>query len=195
MLDVAHELFYWDGVRATGIDRVAAEAGIAPTALYRLFPSKDALVAAYIERAAERYRAWIEGVTADDGRTPAERIMALFESLSEQVRPEVCRGCPFLMVLSEFPDSEAEAHQAAVRVKAWVRARFRRLAREHTAHGSSSGGSGRVDAETLTDHLTLLFEGVYASVQALGRDGPARHARTIAAALVGVRTSESRKHR
>ena len=45
VLDVAYDLFYWHGIRATGVDRVAAEAGIAPTALYRLFPSKDALVA------------------------------------------------------------------------------------------------------------------------------------------------------
>src|SRR5947207_2469520 len=90
VLDVAHELFYWTGIRATGVDKVAAEAGLAPTALYRLFPSKDALVAAYVERAEQRYREWFDGVTADDGRTAAERVVALFDALARQVRPEVC---------------------------------------------------------------------------------------------------------
>src|SRR5688572_33469027 len=81
VLDVAHELFYWPGISATGIDRVASEAGVAPTALYRLFPSKDALVAAYIERAQERYQQWFEQATVADGRTPAERILSLFDAL------------------------------------------------------------------------------------------------------------------
>jgi AcrR family transcriptional regulator len=180
VLDVAHELFYWDGIRATGVDKVAARAELAPTALYRLFPSKDALVAAYIERAEQRYREWLDGVTADDGRTPAERIVALFDALTQQVRPEVCRGCPFLMALTELPDRELDAHKSSVRLKEWVRGRFKRLAKAHAASESS-----KVDAALLADHLTLLFEGVYASVQALGAEGPAKRARQLAASLVG----------
>ena len=58
VLAVANELFYWHGIRATGIDRVAAEAGVAPTTLYRLFASKDELIGAYIERADRLYRDW-----------------------------------------------------------------------------------------------------------------------------------------
>jgi AcrR family transcriptional regulator len=181
VLDVAHVLFYWTGIRATGIDRVAAEAGVAPTALYRLFPSKDALVAAYIERAEQRYRQWFEQATAADGRTPAERILSLFEALAERTRPEICRGCPFSMALTEFPDTEVEAHQSAVRLKQWVRGRLRRLAKEHAASCAT-----RVEAGALADHLTLLFEGVYATVQALGADGPAKRARQLAAGLVGL---------
>ena len=56
VLAVASELFYWNGIRATGIDRVAAEAGVAPTTLYRVFASKDDLIGAYIERADRLYR-------------------------------------------------------------------------------------------------------------------------------------------
>jgi AcrR family transcriptional regulator len=182
VLDVAHELFYWTGIRATGIDRVAAEAGVAPTALYRLFPSKDALVAAYIERAERRYQEWFDAVTRADGRTPAERIVALFDALAERTRPEICRGCPFLMALTEFPDSELEAHQISVRLKKWVRDRLRRLAKEHAASCSS-----RIEAGLLADHLTLLFEGAYATVQTLGAGGPAKQARQLVASLVGLR--------
>jgi len=189
VLDVAHELFYWTGIRATGVDRVAAKAGVAPTALYRLFPSKEAIVAAYLERAEQRYREWFEGATVSDGRTPAERIVALFDSLAEQVRPERCRGCPFLMALAEVPDAGTETHRSAVRLKEWVHARFHSLAQEHAAQCSrSAASSGAADSAFLADHLTLLFEGVYASVQALGADGPARRARELAASLVAPRT-------
>jgi AcrR family transcriptional regulator len=180
VLDVAHELFYWAGIRATGVDRVAAEAGIAPTALYRLFPSKDALVAAYVERNELRYRAWFEAATRADGRSPAERIVALFDALSEQVQPERCRGCPFMMALTEFPDPALEGHQSAVRLKKWVRARLRRLVDEL---GSARPRKG-FDAAALADHLMLLFEGVYATAQALGVEGPARRARELARRLV-----------
>jgi len=179
VLDVARELFYWNGIRATGVDRIAAEAGIAPTALYRLFPSKDALVAAYVERTERNYRDWFEAATALDGRSAAERIDALFAALSEQTRPDVCRGCPFMMALTEFPDQDVQGHHDAVRLKKWVRARIRKLAGEHAAEHPRKS----LDPAALADHLTLLFEGVYATVQALGHDGPAKRARQLAATL------------
>lgn len=181
VLDVAHQLFYWQGIRATGVDRVAAEAGIAPTALYRLFPSKDALVTAYVERAVQRYREWFDGLIVNDGRSAAERVVALFDALGEQVRPEICRGCPFLMALTELPDEQLDAHRVSVRLKDWVRARFKRLAKEHVAEQGAAS-----DSALLADHLTLIFEGVYASVQALGAHGPARRASRLAAGLLGL---------
>ena len=181
VLDVAHELFYWTGIRATGVDRVAADAGVAPTALYRLFPSKDALVAAYVDRADRRYRQWFDEVTRADGRSAAERILALFDALNEQTKPDRCRGCPFAMALTEFPDAELEAHKGAVRQKRWVRARIRRLASELAVE---KGQCKHVDPAALSDHLTLLFEGVYATIPALGAEGPAKRARQLAATLV-----------
>jgi AcrR family transcriptional regulator len=180
VLDVAHELFYWTGIRATGVDRIAADAGIAPTALYRLFPSKDALVAAYVQRAERRYRAWFEAATRADGRSPAERILALFDALAEQLQPKRCRGCAFMMALTELPDTAAEGHKSAVRLKKWVRARIRRLVDELDSARPRKG----IDAAALADHLTLLFEGCYATVQALGVEGPARRARELAARLI-----------
>ena len=180
VLDVAEDLFYWNGIRATGVDRIAAEAGVAPMALYRIFPAKDALVSAYVERLEGRYRQWFETATAGDGRSAAERIDALFSAVREQTRPDVCRGCPFMMALTEFPHDDLEGHRAAVRMKKWVRARIRKLANEHAA----AHPRGDMDAAALADHLMLLLEGVYATVQALGHEGPARRARELAASLM-----------
>jgi AcrR family transcriptional regulator len=165
VLAVAHELFYWHSIKGTGVDTVAAEAGIAPTTLYRIFASKDDLVAAYVERASTHYKQWFTDATAQG--TPDDRIRSLFDALIEQVQPDRCRGCPFLMAIAELPDASAKAHAIAVETKAWVRDQVRELA-----------------GEVLADQLVLIMEGVYASVQALGVDGPARQARQLVESLL-----------
>ncbi len=88
MLGVVHEMFYWHGIRATDVDRVAAEAGVAPTTLYRLFASKDDLIAAYIERASGLYREWFDAAVAAGGTDPRAAILAVFGALGEQVQPQ-----------------------------------------------------------------------------------------------------------
>lgn len=177
VLDVAHELFYWNGIRATGIDRVAAEANVAPTTLYRLFASKDDLIGAYMERAGRLYREWFDAAAEAGGTDPRRRILALFDALTEQVQPDRCRGCPFLMALAEFPDPEHPAHRSAVALKHWVRTRFGEL--------TACLGPAPV-TDPIADQLALVMEGVYASVQALGVDGPARRARALAEALLAA---------
>ena len=49
ILDTASEMFYRDGIRAVGIDAIIARSGVAKMSLYRNFPSKDALVTAWLE--------------------------------------------------------------------------------------------------------------------------------------------------
>jgi AcrR family transcriptional regulator len=180
VLEVAHELFYWRGIRATGIDLLAARAGVAPPTLYRLFGSKDHLVAEYLERADRLYREWFTEAAESGGADPAARILAVFDALTVQVQPERCRGCPFQMALTEFPDAGVTAHQLAVGTKAWVRDRFGELTDALAAEHDRDGNPAE-----LADQLALLMEGVYASAQALSADGPARRARSLAEKLIG----------
>jgi len=174
VLAVAHDLFYWRGIRITGVDTIAAEAGVAPTTLYRLFASKDDLVAAYVQRADALYREWFSAAAGPAGAPPRDRILAVFDALEEQIQPEVCRGCPFLMALSEFPDTDLPAHRHAVATKAWVRDQLAGLTSQLDVD----------DPDTVADHLILVFEGAYASTQALGAAGPAGRARSIAQTLI-----------
>jgi hypothetical protein len=106
--------------------------------------------------------------------TPRERLLNLFAVQREYVEPDLCRGCPFLMALAEYPEADGGAHAAAVAVKAWVRARLRELTAEMDVR----------DPAALADQLALVMEGVYASVQALGVDGPTTVAGSAAAALI-----------
>lgn len=178
VLDVAHELFYWQGIRSTGVDTIARTAGIAPTTLYRLFASKDELVAAYVERAATHHKDWFAAATRSSIGSPRARILALFDALGEEVQPERCRGCPFLMVLAELPDSGHAGHSHAVAVKAWVREQLGELTAE-----LASTTPVRAPA-ALADALALLMDGVYGSVQSFGVTGPAARARAIAEMLL-----------
>ncbi len=177
VLATAHELFYWHGIRATGIDRVAAEAGVAPTTLYRLFPSKDDLVAAYVERADAGYRVWFEESIEAGGSDPRGRIVALFDALLVQIRPDNFRGCPYLMALSEYPDRRSPVCRNAIGVKEWVLARLTELVADL--------GGPREPAEQLAEQLMVVMEGVYATAQGLGEKGPARQAPAIVEALLG----------
>ncbi|MGH3798550.1 MAG: TetR/AcrR family transcriptional regulator [Pseudonocardiaceae bacterium] len=174
VLSVAHDLFYWHGIRATGVDTIATQAGVAPTTLYRLFASKDDLVAAYVERAKLTYQQWFTAAAA--AADPRARILGVFDELINQVQPHQCRGCPFLMALAEVPDPAMAAHRHAVELKAWVRDQLAELTTALDAR----------DPAMLADQLALVMEGVYASVQALGADGPARRARALAAQLLDL---------
>jgi AcrR family transcriptional regulator len=175
VLEVAAGLFYSDGIRATGIDRVAAAAGVAPTTLYRLFASKDDLIAAYLEDGREQYLAWLDRGLSGTG-TPAGRLLAAFDEQAAAARSEGFRGCPFLMALAEFPDPAHPAHTTAVRTKAEVRDRLRAVVDE----------LGTGDAAVLTDRLVLVMEGVYATIQAFGPDGPSTQARAVAELILSA---------
>lgn len=179
ILEVAHELFYWHGIRAVGIDKVAAEAGIAPTTLYRIFAAKDDLIAAYVDRSHDNSVAKFTEAADKAGPDPKDQLLAMFDSLIEQMNPDEFRGCACMMTLAEFPDPELPAHQKAIASKTWVRGRIGEL---------TARIEGVEDPEKLADQLVLIWEGANASAQALGVGGPAKHTRefaetTIAAAI------------
>ena len=98
ILLAAHDLFYRDGVRATGIDRVIAESGVAKLTFYRHFPSKNDLIRAYLDYRHQRWMAWFTEAIARHGQTPA----ALGLALAEWLRDPGFRGCAFLNSVSEL---------------------------------------------------------------------------------------------
>jgi AcrR family transcriptional regulator len=117
-------------------------------------------------------------VTAPAVGPPRERILALFDALDEQVQPQRCRGCPFLMALAGFPDAQLRAHAGAVATRRSIHGRMRELTDALAAAEPVS------DPGALADQLAVVMEGVYASAQALGAAGPARRARTMAETLM-----------
>jgi AcrR family transcriptional regulator len=184
ILQVAGDLFYWEGIRATGIDRVASQADVAPTTLYRLFASKDDLVAAYVERCSMKYRALLSAASSLAAGTPRDRILAVIDAFEDEVLSGACRGCPFLMVIAEFPDPQSAAHVNAVAHKAWLRELFLVLVDELAL------STGLSDSALLADRLMIVSEGIYGSVQSLGPSGPAKQGRVIAELLLDASNAD-----
>src|ERR1700747_1752142 len=88
ILQTADRLFYLQGIRAVGVDTIAAEIGISKRTLYNHFPSKDELISAYL---AGRF---VQAPPSD--RPPAEQILGTFDRLERGFASKGFRGCPFV---------------------------------------------------------------------------------------------------
>lgn len=176
LLAAANELFYRDGIRSVGIDEIIAAADVAKMSLYRSFPSKDELVAAYLRERDVRYWEWWDSVVARHPNAPRDQLMALVRYLAKLPSRPGWRGCPFTNAATEFPEPDHPARRVAEENKRKLRSRLRDLAREADAR----------DAESLADQLVLLFEGVYASAQTFRSPHPATRAIAAAEALLAA---------
>jgi len=160
---------------SSSICRVILSATLTAT-LYRLFGSKDELVAAYVEHTDQDFRELLAAAAAAAGPSPRDQILAIFDAVCQQIDPERFRGCPMMMTLAEFPDPGLPAHRNAVAGKSWIRQCIGELTSQLSAD----------DPAELADHLTLVFEGLLATGQALGPDGPAKQARRLAETILAT---------
>lgn len=156
ILATASALFYREGIRAVGIDRIIEEANVAKATLYRHFPSKDHLVAAYLQARHDRViRSLHEALEKEDA--PREQIKLIFERLYDKADSAEFRGCAFALAVAEHGDSE--------RVVSVARA-HKKMVRDIFSDVVSRVG---VRPDQPAAHLALLYEGALATV-AVGRD-------------------------
>jgi AcrR family transcriptional regulator len=153
ILKTADRLFYLQGIRAVGVDTIAAEIGISKRTLYNHFPSKDALVAAYLERRFVQPR--------PSDKSPVEQILGTFDSLERRFGSKDFRGCPFVNAVAELGTEDRSVKKIAVAFKESRRLWFR----DHLVQ------LGVAEAEGLATQLQLLVDGSIA--QNLVRDDPA----------------------
>jgi AcrR family transcriptional regulator len=159
LVETALGLFYKNGFHATGIDTILAESGVAKMTLYKYFKGKDDLILAALELRDRRWMGWFRGELQRRGKTPQQRLLAIFDALDEWFAQEDFRGCMFINAASEYCGLDGRIGELAARHKRMVREEIRRLAEE--------AGVGHPAA--LADQLALLVEG--AIVMALMEDG------------------------
>lgn len=170
ILETADRLFYRDGFHAVGVDTVIAEAGVAKMTLYRHFPSKEHLIAAYLERADLQFWEWLDGAVRGT-EDPEGRLVGMFEAIEKLVSSPRCLGCTFQGTAAEFPDRDHLGHRVAIDHKRQVRERFAELGR----------AAGLADPEQLADELLLLMDGGWVAARMFGPENPARGSLTSAA--------------
>jgi AcrR family transcriptional regulator len=156
LLDAAAGLFYRDGVNV-GIDALCKTAGVSKRSMYQLFDSKDAVLAASLERSGPAYQNLLLPA-AGDARPPRALVLHVFERLEEVAGSPGYRGCPFVATAVELKDPEHPASLVARRAKLELTGFFR----EQAARG------GATDPETLAAQLTIVFDGVSARAVVVG---------------------------
>jgi AcrR family transcriptional regulator len=98
ILAAAHRLFYAEGIRGTGVDRIIAEASVTKVTFYRQFPSKDALILAYLD---DRHRLWMQAFE-DAVRRHRSKLESIVPALQEWFACPSFRGCAFINALGEL---------------------------------------------------------------------------------------------
>ena len=178
LLEAAARLFYANGVAATVIDAITAEAGVAKKSLYNNFSSKADLVAAYLEA---RHEEWL-GLypkRLDAAAAPRDRVLAHFDAYLDHANfayQHGFRGCGLLNAAAELPAGDP-GREAVRRHKEEVQ----ELLREHAA-GLLPGSEAR--AHGIAAHLSFLLEGAMARAGLGGNDAPLQEARLIAGQLL-----------
>jgi AcrR family transcriptional regulator len=174
LLRAANELFYEEGVHTVGIDRVIERAGVAKATLYSAFGSKDELIKAYL---VGRHQARQEHVlrAIEDIDSPRERLLVIFDVLSESFAQPNYHGCAFVNASAEArPGSPIE--EATDAYRGWLRGLLTDLARE----------AGIAEPEQLARQLQLLYDGASVSAR-MDRDPAASTpARAAAEALIDL---------
>jgi AcrR family transcriptional regulator len=156
LLDAADRLFYREGVRAVGIDRVLAEADAAKASLYQHFGCKDQLVASYLERRTGDARSNIEAYLA--GTPPSQRALKFFDWVVEWAESKDFRGCPMQHAVSELTDAAHPARAIAHGQREWFMERFL----EWTI------AAGVKDPQATARALVVLFDGAVAGSEVDG---------------------------
>jgi AcrR family transcriptional regulator len=168
ILKTADRLFYLQGIRAVGVDTIAAEIGISKRTLYNHFPSKDALIAAYLARRFTK--------SPPSDKPALVQILGTFDSLERRFSAKDFRGCPFVNAVAELGEDKSVKKMAIAFKESrrlWFRERLVEL------------GVAKPDA--LATQLQLLVDGSIA--QDLVRDDPAMARAAKEAAKVLLRSA------
>lgn len=148
LLETASAIFYADGIRHVGVDRIIAEAQVTRATFYRHFPSKEDLVLAHVEQRDQQIRALV--TEAFRGTTDPEALLVMMMAgIGEEICGPGFRGCPFINAAAEYPDPEHPVRLAVQAHRSWFRQTVLNLV---TAAGCT-------DREHTTAALVLLRDG------------------------------------
>ncbi|MFF4905400.1 TetR/AcrR family transcriptional regulator [Streptomyces sp. NPDC001260] len=178
LLAAAARRFYADGVSATGIDTITAEAGVAKMSLYNNFSSKADLVLAYLD---ERHEEWL-GLYRQrlaEARDPRGGVLAVFDAYADHAAfayERGFRGCGLLNAAAELPAGH-EGRDLVRRHKEEVEALL-------AGHLGELLPDRPEEARALAEQLSFLLEGAMARAGLEGAATRVVRARAMAADLL-----------
>jgi AcrR family transcriptional regulator len=174
ILETADRLFYQEGVRAVGIDRIIAEAEVAKMSLYKHFPSKDELILAVLRYREAEFQTSFEAALNRHTKTLKDPLRAFFAALKDWFASTGFRGCAFINAAVELADVNHPGY-------AFVRGHKQRFA--EFLRGVVEQRIGKAAAK-VAPAVGLLVEGAIVSAVIQGSPETADVARDAALKLV-----------
>jgi AcrR family transcriptional regulator len=183
ILETAYDLFSRRGIRSVGVDELIEDAGVAKATFYHHFPSKDDLALAFLEERERLWtKGWVEAEARRRGRTPRERLLAIFDLFDEWFHRDDFEGCSFVNVLLEFGGGSHPLARAASEHLENIRAIVSMFAKE----------AGIRDPASFALSWHILMKGSIVLAGKGDRDA-AKRAKEIARTL--IEKEEARKRR
>lgn len=171
VLAAAISLFAKQGITATTMEDVAAEAPVSKRTLYAHFPTKEDLVLAHLDYLLRSGHTLLETLRRTD-LTPRERLLAMF---AVQPWPDgIVHGCPFIHAAVEHPDPAGRVHAFAREQKLLMLALVTGLVDEMDID----------EPELLAEQLVTLADGAVSRAMVLNDPDYGRHARAAAETLL-----------
>ena len=177
LIGATQELTYADGITATGVDAIAARAGVTKRTLYQHFGSKDRLVAEALSDRSRRALLNLEtGARRRSEETGDLVILSLFDVIEGGLGGKTKGGCAFINASLEINRQGHPVHEEAL---------AHLHAREALVHQFLVEAG--IDDPDLTAQIVLLVDGAYAVGGSRRDPAAARHAKAAAAALIAGR--------
>ena len=149
ILATANDLFYREGIHATGVDTVVERSGVSKTSLYRVFRSKDELIAAFATERDRLFWAWWDRLEEKYAGEPRALLEALLSRIAKLIGHSTYRGCPFLNLMAELPDPDHPGRIIARDNKAEMHRRLATIVAE----------LGVSDPDRVASQMALLING------------------------------------
>jgi AcrR family transcriptional regulator len=164
LLATASALFYREGIRAVGVERILAEAPATRATFYRHFPSKEDLVVAYLRGVDTHIRAGVQAAI-EAAPSPADALRAIGTAVADALAEPEFRGCAFLKAAAEYPDPDDRVHQAVLEQRAWYAATLTELFAQ--VFGTSPR---RPNPEHAARHFVMMRDGAMSGAHLDGAD-------------------------
>jgi len=182
IVETAERLFYAEGIRSVGIDRIIAEAEVAKMTLYNHFASKDDLILAVLHYREEKFGGMFERWMERHVKKGMDRLEAFFAALKDWFKSPGFRGCAFINACVELADADHAASQFSAEHKE----RFHAMLSEIITQTSGAKASSVAPA------IALMVEGAIVTAVMEQTSDAADVAKEAALVLVS-KTSRKRK--
>jgi AcrR family transcriptional regulator len=129
ILETANELFYGDGIRTVGVDRLISTSSVTKATFYKHYGSKDRLIADYV---GYRHRMDVDSLStlAEATDDPKTMLRSLQDAIVAAIAAPGFRGCPFINAAAEFPDQAHPVRRAVERHREWYNGVLEQLLRD-----------------------------------------------------------------